>query len=143
MARQQGDQASKLEYTRKRNECKQKLKKDRSEHEKAFSKEIEKDRSTKDLWNTIKKKAGWVTNLAPGFIQNGAVLVKDRVQSANIINNYYKNKIENLISSIPPTLTDPTTILSNKMREWIGEPVNPNKLSLQTTSLKEIEKIIG
>ena len=60
---------------------------------------------------------------------------------ANIFNDFYKKKVEDIVGQIPKNLGSPTNKLNNRMYELKGVHANPNKMTLKRTSIKEVHQI--
>ena len=129
-------------YKITRNEVSKMIKKDKKNHDTLFNREIEKQNSTKYLWDMVKSKAGWIQNLAPTYIQVGATLLKKKGQVANCLNDFYVDKIENIRQSIVQSEDNPLSYLQDRMEKSKGNKVNPTKFSLEQLNLEDINKII-
>ena len=54
----------------------------------------EKDLSGKQLWNRVKRMAGWSVSLSPNKFTPENGLITDPIEMANSLNNFFTSKIE-------------------------------------------------
>ena len=95
----------------------------------------ENDISGKQLWRRVKMLAGWTSSLAPTkFITESGIIDKPN-QMADLLNNFFCSKIENICSELEARGTcDPVALLEQNFNKWKGrkkvktfelEPVTP------------------
>ena len=103
---------------------------------------MEKD-TGKELWRVIYQRAGWIKSLSPTILGEDERILKKRLDIANTINNYYKEKIDTLISNIPGTNIEPLHWLKKRMVEWCGSECYQHKLKFKTVNREKIREILS
>ena len=61
---------------------------------------VEKDLSGKQLWNRVKKMAGWSVSLSPNKFTSENGLITDPKQMADCLNNFFTAKIEKICNDL-------------------------------------------
>ena len=130
-------------YRRIRNKYTKSLREDKISYEKRFMEDIKERDTGKELWRVIYSKAGWIKNLSPMLLNENGSVIRKKAEIANIINTFYKAKIENLIRNIPVVNQSPTKILRKVMNDWIGSEIYPTKMKLKTVNKEMVGKIVG
>ena len=51
-------------------------------------------------------KSGWIKDLSPVFLVEEGRIIRNKEEMSNLINKFYKEKIENLVSEVPQTNND-------------------------------------
>ena len=60
-------------------------------------------------------KSGWIKDLSPYFLVDDGRIIRNKKEMSNVINKFYKEKIESLVSEVPQTANDPLGILKLHM----------------------------
>ena len=110
----------------------------KKEHYNKLYNKIENEKDTRKLYNLTYELMNKTKGGSPqSFVSEGKLIRKPK-QMANLQINYYKNKIENLISKIPMTNRDPHRLLRSAMSTWLGKTdvteFNFSEISLRETS---------
>ena len=103
---------------------------------------IAADKDVGRLYKTVKTQLGWSTNGPPI-----SLLVDDRVTSssqemASTLLDYYRKKIEDLMTALPRVRKDPTSWLKNQIKTFGDYPARRKKFEFRQISLSETVKII-
>ena len=109
-----------------------KLKKEKNHQNKEEIIKIEADTSGKEIWNKVKMKAGWLTNLSPTTINNNGSVRTSPLEIANIMNKFFINKVNTICESLVNKTGD---LLQQSMNNW------KNRNNLPTFNFKTITPI--
>ena len=74
------------------------------------------------MWPAVSRKLGWSTSGPPTSLMAGPVLTSKQDNIANIQNDYYIDKVQNIIKNLPPPTQDPLTILRQAIKKWKTPP---------------------
>ena len=76
-------------------------------------KNIGYDKTSRQLWNHVKKQAGWLKSLSPSVLNIEGKPILNSVQISEALNNFFVEKIEKITSSLPKFNLEPTFYLKN------------------------------
>ena len=119
------------------------LKMDKSEQDKKFSEDIIYTKSSKHLWKTVYKKSGWIKDLSPNFLVEDGKIIRNKLEMSNVINTYYKEKIEDLVREIPVTNSDPLGILKYHMNRWVGTEKYNKTFKFNPVTLEDVKSVVN
>ena len=119
------------------------LKMDKSEQDKKFSEDIINTKSSKHLWKTVYKKSGWIKDLSPNFLVEDGKIIRNKLEMSNVINTYYKEKIEDLVREIPVTNSDPLGILKYHMNRWVGTEKYNKTFKFNPVTLEDVKSVVN
>ena len=93
--------------------------KNKSDNEKIFK--IENGKSCSELWNYVKKKAGWSKSLSPKIIKYDGIHNSNPTVIANLLNNFYISKVNDIVRDLYIENGDPTWLLRKLWDKWRGK----------------------
>ena len=126
------------EYKSIRNSVNSILRREKESWQRIKLQEISGD--SRSTWQNIKSWLGWRTGGPPTkLIENGELHSKPK-KLANIMNNYFIEKVRNLRNNLPDTPEDPLEltrrIMSNRSSSFQLQPVHPEEIAKIISSLK-------
>ena len=72
---------------------------------------LEKDATSRDIWDVIKQKAGWIQSLSPTALNVEGNLVTGNKETDDTLNSYYINKVNTICDELWCVTIDPTRTL--------------------------------
>ena len=79
----------------------------------------EDDLTGKQLWQRVKRMAGWSVSLAPTKFISETGLIANPKDMADILNNFFCTKIEKICNELEArTQIDPLALLRNNFNKW-------------------------
>ena len=106
---------------------------------------LEKDATSRDIWNTIKQKVGWIQSLSPTALNVEGNLVTGHKDIADTLNSYYINKVNTICNELRCVASDPTKTLRKLWEKWDEsdmvqhfefKPINNHTIKKYIRSLK-------
>ena len=81
---------------------------------------IQEDKTGKQIWNHVKKAAGWVITLSPVTININGNLTTNCLVISNQLNNFFIDKVKKIGELLGPVIGDPNWVLKESMDRWAG-----------------------
>ena len=138
MARQKARETDSFEdwrhYRKSRNDCSKELKKRKNEFFRNIFETFSEKNDAKNIYNTAKKLMGWSAPKQPKMFLVNGTLFRRPVDIANILQNFYKKKIESLIGALEKRGRDPLRLLKQALARW------DRREEIKTFTLREITK---
>ena len=124
-------------YRTKRNLVTSLQKKDRISYYKSLYEKMDSSNNSKMIFSTTKQLLGQVQTGPPtGFLVNGSMIRKQK-DMANLLAEFYQNKVKLVKESLPGVGFDPLFILKRAMMRW--KPTGgPPKFTMKETNPKEV-----
>ena len=72
---------------------------------------IENGKSCSELWNFVKRNAGWVKSLAPKIISDNGKCYTNSTEITNLLNRFFISKVIKIVSELEVRNGDPTNLL--------------------------------
>ena len=110
-------------YRQMRNKCTAELRNDRKNFLRKQYELHEENNDVKSLYNQLKNQMGWKANGPPVSLRMEDEIIRSPRKMANILNKFYKEKIEKLINKLPQSNEDPMKTLKGAMERW-GDRTN-------------------
>ena len=141
-ARRSGSQDDWDCYKTSRNKCVKLLAASKKEHYNKIYEKIQTEKDTRSLYNLtyelMDKKRGTTPQ---ALVSEGRLIRKPRLM-ANLLVNFYENKVKNLINKIPTTNRDPHRFIDMAMRTWEKRTTRPD-FHFREISLSETLDLIS
>ena len=82
----------------------------------------EKDITTRQLWQRVKKMAGWINSLSPTKFSMDEGIISKPLEMANLLNDFFYKKVNNICNQLTnKTICDPLALLKFNMNKWINK----------------------
>ena len=121
-----------------RNRCTLAIRNRKKKHLAEIYLEIEKNNDSKSLYSKTKSHLGWKSGGPPqSFLIEGKKVSAPQEMAQEQL-KFFNNKIDKLISELPPRTEDPLTILKHRMSK-LGSPANRKILTFKT--INEIDTL--
>ena len=118
IARISGDQTDWNTYKKARNNCVKELKNCKTSHYNELYKKLEKEKTSRNLYSLTNQLIGNKNGGSPQqFVQNGN-LIRKPVDMANLLMDYYVEKIRNIIDKMQPSGRNPLRLLEKSLENW-------------------------
>ena len=96
--------------------------------------------SPKELWVQTKRVLKWARSGTPRHLLHKGAIIDSPKEIANVLNDFYINKVQKIIDSIQPTNTDPMTnykkLVGNRVLEMSFTTVSMQELLITISKMK-------
>ena len=89
----------------------------KKQENKEFSK-VETGKSCSELWNYVKRNAGWIKSLSPKVIKIDEKYFSNSKDIANLLNKYFISKVTDIVDELKVINSDPTRVLRKLWDKW-------------------------
>ena len=125
-----------------RNRCTAKIIKDKNKYMKDRYETFQAENDVKGLYRHLKSHMGWKHAGPPSALRLEGNIVRKPAEIADILNKFYKKKIDDLTSKLPRNNIDPLTTLKAALERWGPRTTNLSSLILQPVGREHTLKLI-
>ena len=124
-------------YKRNRNESTAAMRKDKKKYFSSLYNQLESRNDTKGMYRQVREQLGWREGGPPkALIVNGEKITAPRTL-AQEMQKYYKQKIVNLMSTLPASRNSPLTVLQRTIDRWGQKARERPKMTLRKITISE------
>ena len=129
-----------ITWRRQKNRVNNILRKERNIKNEENTIKLEQDSTSREIWNMIKKKAGWIKSLSPVSLSVAGKLITSPKEIGNELNKYWITRIENLCKEFINITMDPTQPLVKIWENWQGKN-NVKTFEFQPITVKRMRAL--
>ena len=130
-----------ISYRRRRNYCGKLLRRKKNDFMSDRYKSFNEKNYVRKTFRTTKEILGWSSQGQPGCFLIRGIIIRRPIELANALQDYFEDKIRNLMGKLKKWESDPLDILNKSMESW-SERSNLPTFSLREISVSETLKII-
>ena len=128
-------------YRQLKNSCTNMIKKHDKDRVKMRIDKATEGGDPKTIWSTLKDIIGYTKPGPPTKLKSGGTLHTKPIEIANILNDFFINKVKNIVETKVTIKGDPLKHLRNKYNNWENKPTTT--FSLTKVSAPKVLKIIN
>ena len=139
-AKRSGLETDWITWRRQKNRVNNILRKERNIKNEENTIKLEQDSTSREIWNMIKKNAGWIKSLSPVSLSVAGKLITSPKEIGNELNKYWITRIENLCKEFINITMDPTQPLVKIWENWQGKN-NVKTFEFQPITVKRMRAL--